>query len=58
MRDFTTADSAARTIIGGLRRDRARILVGPDAWAIAALPRLLGARYSIAVEAGARLLSV
>ncbi|GAA1028486.1 MULTISPECIES: SDR family NAD(P)-dependent oxidoreductase [Amycolatopsis] len=55
---LTTPDSAARTIIAGLRRDRARILVGPDAWAIAALPRLLGARYSFAVEKAARLLSV
>ena len=41
----TTAAKAARTILRGLERERARILVGPDAWAIAAIPRLLGARY-------------
>ncbi|OXR39771.1 putative oxidoreductase SadH [Nocardia cerradoensis] len=55
---LTTPESAARTIISGLRRERSRILVGPDAWLIAALPRLLGAHYSLAVETGARLLSV
>lgn len=55
---FTSSEQAARTIISGLSRDRARILVGPDAWLIAALPRLLGARYHHAVETGARLLGV
>ena len=46
----TSPDKAARTILAGLSRDRARILVGPDAWAMAALPRLLGGRYGAAVE--------
>ncbi len=41
----TTPAKAARTILRGLERDKPRILVGPDAWAIAAIPRLLGARY-------------
>jgi len=41
----TTAAKAARTILRGLERDKPRILVGPDAWAIAAIPRVLGARY-------------
>jgi NAD(P)-dependent dehydrogenase (short-subunit alcohol dehydrogenase family) len=42
----TSPEQAARTIVRGLERDRARILVGPDAWVLAALPRLLGARYA------------
>ena len=42
---LTTPAKAARTILRGLEREKARILVGPDAWAIAAIPRLLGARY-------------
>jgi len=41
----TSAARAAKTILRGLERNKARILVGPDAWAIAAIPRLLGARY-------------
>ncbi|MET9213555.1 MULTISPECIES: SDR family NAD(P)-dependent oxidoreductase [unclassified Nocardia] len=53
---MTTPESAARTIIAGMRRDRARILVGPDAWAIAALPRVLGARYTVAVENAFRVI--
>lgn len=41
----TSAPRAARTILKGLEQDRARILVGPDAWFMAGLPRLLGGRY-------------
>jgi len=41
----TTPAKAARIILRGLEREKPRILVGPDAWAIAAIPRLLGARY-------------
>jgi len=55
---MTTPEKAAKTIVVGLRHDRPRILVGPDAWAIASLPRVLGGRYGRAVEIGARLLSV
>jgi short-subunit dehydrogenase len=55
---ITTPERAARTIVSGMQRDRARILVGPDAWLIAALPRLLGPHYSLAVETAARLLNV
>lgn len=55
---FTTPDRAARTIVSGLSRDRARILVGPDAWLIAALPRLFGAHYWPAIAPAARLLGV
>ncbi len=42
---LTTPAKAARTILRGLEREKARILVGPDAWVIAAIPRVLGARY-------------
>ena len=50
----TSPERAARTIVRGLERDRARILVGPDAWVLAALPRLLGARYAALTIAAAR----
>jgi NAD(P)-dependent dehydrogenase (short-subunit alcohol dehydrogenase family) len=41
----TTPDKAATTILAGVDAGRARILVGADAYLIAAIPRLLGARY-------------
>jgi NAD(P)-dependent dehydrogenase (short-subunit alcohol dehydrogenase family) len=41
----TTPDVAARKILAGVDRDAPRILVGTDAYIIAAIPRLLGARY-------------
>ena len=50
----TSPEQAARTIVRGPERDRARILVGPDAWVLAALPRLLGARYAALTTAAAR----
>ena len=49
----TSPPRAAATIVKGLQRDRPRILVGPDAWFIAALPRVLGARYGALVGRGA-----
>lgn len=49
----TSPPRAARVIVSGLERDRPRILVGPDAWLLAALPRLLGARYGRVVSRGA-----
>ncbi|MGW5052863.1 SDR family NAD(P)-dependent oxidoreductase [Actinokineospora sp. NPDC004072] len=42
---MTTPDAAARTILNAARRDRARVLVGPDAYVIDLLPRLLGSFY-------------
>ncbi|MDX1756286.1 MAG: SDR family oxidoreductase [Marinobacter sp.] len=42
---MTTPDKAAETIIKGILRDESRILVGPDAWGIDALNRVLGAAY-------------
>ena len=50
----TSPEQAARTVVRGLERERARILVGPDAWVLAALPRLLGARYAALTTAAAR----
>ncbi len=50
----TSPEQAARTIVRGLERDRPRILVGPDARVLAALPRLLGARYASLTVAAAR----
>ena len=41
----TTPDKAAATILAGVDRDKARILIGTDAYAIAAIPRVMGAGY-------------
>ena len=49
----TSPPRAARAIVRGLERDRARILVGADARFLAALPRLLGAGYGRVVSSGA-----
>lgn len=43
---FTDADKAARIIVKGVERRKARILVGPDAYIYGAIPRVLGSRYS------------
>lgn len=43
---FTTADKAARIILRGVDKNRPRIVIGPDGWAMAAMPRLLGVRYT------------
>ncbi|MEU6696388.1 SDR family oxidoreductase [Pseudonocardia sp. NPDC046786] len=42
---LTTPDRAARTILDGVLRDRRRVLVGPDAWAIDSMVRLLPTTY-------------
>ena len=52
----TTPESAARTILSGVRRNKARILIGPDAYAIDALPRLLGSLYQPIVKLSGRAL--
>jgi NAD(P)-dependent dehydrogenase (short-subunit alcohol dehydrogenase family) len=41
----TSPEKAAATILRGVDSDKARILIGPDAYVIAAVPRLLGATY-------------
>jgi short-subunit dehydrogenase len=59
VRDFariarTSPEGAARAILRGVARNRARIFVGPDAYLLAALPRVLGAGYQTVVARGAR----
>ena len=41
----TTPEQAARTILDGVRKNRARVLVGPDAKALDLIVRLTGSRY-------------
>ncbi|RSN20898.1 acetoin dehydrogenase [Streptomyces sp. WAC 05977] len=41
----TTPEKAAQTIVRGIERGMARILIGPDAYAIDAIPRVLGSFY-------------
>ncbi|MFW0789242.1 SDR family NAD(P)-dependent oxidoreductase [Gordonia sp. CPCC 205333] len=42
---FTRPDSAARAIIRGVRANRPRVLIGPDARVFDAIPRVIGPRY-------------
>jgi short-subunit dehydrogenase len=42
---ITTPDKAARVILEGVRRNRRRVLIGPDAYAADAMARLLPAAY-------------
>ena len=53
----TTPDRAARIILRGVERNRPRILVGPDAYVIDALPRILGPAYQRLATTGIRLAS-
>jgi NAD(P)-dependent dehydrogenase (short-subunit alcohol dehydrogenase family) len=50
----TTPDAAAAKILAGVRRNARRVLVGPDAYAIDWLQRLLPTRYQRVVVAAAR----
>src|SRR5262245_16869129 len=50
---WTSPERAARTIVAGVRRGKRRVLVGPDAHAIAWLQRLLPVRYQHLVALGA-----
>lgn len=62
-RDFdriarTTPEKAAKKILAGVTRNSPRILVGADAYVIAAIPRLLGSYYEgLFGRAGRRLFS-
>ncbi len=47
---MTTPDKAAEIIIKGILKNESRILVGPDAWGIDAINRLLGSAYQPLVE--------
>jgi NAD(P)-dependent dehydrogenase (short-subunit alcohol dehydrogenase family) len=52
---MTTPGKAAKVILRGADRNRARILIGPDGRAMAAMPRLLGASYVGLLGRAARL---
>ncbi|MEV7043857.1 SDR family NAD(P)-dependent oxidoreductase [Amycolatopsis sp. NPDC051061] len=41
----TTPEKAAQTILRGIEKKSARILIGPDAYVIDAIPRVLGSAY-------------
>ena len=50
----TTADQAARTILKGVRRDKRRILIGPDAHAVDLMQRFLPTGYQRLVTTAIR----
>lgn len=52
---LTSPEKAARIILRGAENNRARILIGPDGRVMAALPRLLGVRYTGLLGRAARL---
>jgi NAD(P)-dependent dehydrogenase (short-subunit alcohol dehydrogenase family) len=52
----TTADGAARAILRGVRLNRARVLVGPDARVADAAQRIFGSQYERVAALGARWL--
>lgn len=52
---ITSPEKAARLILRGAERNRARILIGPDGRVMAAMPRLLGARYAALQAYAARV---
>lgn len=51
----TSPENAAKTILRGVERDRARILIGADAHVIDAAPRVLGSTYQTLNVAGTKL---
>lgn len=52
---LTSPEKAARLILRGAEKNRARILIGPDGRAMAAMPRLLGAHYAALQAHAARV---
>jgi NAD(P)-dependent dehydrogenase (short-subunit alcohol dehydrogenase family) len=52
---LTSPGKAARVILRGAEKNRARILIGPDGRVMAAMPRLLGVRYADLMARAARL---
>lgn len=46
----TTPEKAAKVIVKGILKDQSRILVGPDAWGIEVINRVLGSAYQPLVE--------
>jgi NAD(P)-dependent dehydrogenase (short-subunit alcohol dehydrogenase family) len=53
---MSTADGAARTVLRGVERGRARVLVGPDARGADLAQRLIGVRYERVAALAARWL--
>jgi NAD(P)-dependent dehydrogenase (short-subunit alcohol dehydrogenase family) len=51
----TSPESAAKTIVRGVEHDKARILIGPDAYVFDAVPRVLGAGYQRLATTGIKL---
>lgn len=51
---MTTPDTAARTILDGVRRNRRRVLIGPDARVIDAMARVLPTAYQRIVTGAVR----
>jgi short-subunit dehydrogenase len=52
---LTSPEKAVRAILRGAEKNRPRIVIGPDGWAMAAMPRLLGVRYADLMARAARL---
>lgn len=52
---ITSPEKAARLILRGVEKNRARILIGPDGRVMAAMPRLLGAHYAAVQAYAARV---
>jgi short-subunit dehydrogenase len=52
---MTTPEKAAQTIVRGIERRSARILIGPDAYVFDAIPRVLGAAYQRPIAMFARM---
>ncbi|WP_433715436.1 SDR family NAD(P)-dependent oxidoreductase [Nocardia sp. CA-084685] len=50
----TTPESAAKTILRGIRKDKAKILIGTDARVIDLLPRIFGSGYQRIITAQMR----
>src|SRR4051794_17256104 len=54
----TSPERAARTIVKGLAKEKPRILVGADAYVLAALPRVLGIGYEKVIARGSKAAGV
>lgn len=52
---LTSATKAARLILRGAEKNRARILIGADGRVMAAMPRLLGAGYAVLLARAGKL---
>jgi hypothetical protein len=47
----TSPDKAAKVILKGVENNRARVLIGADAWVLDAFVRLTGSGYQRAITA-------